>query len=160
MQKITTFLTFNDQAEEAMNFYISVFKNGKKKGMFQPEEGADVKEKKPFLGGSFEIEGQEFMVLNAGPSFNFTHGISLFVRCETQQEVDDLWQKLTADGGKEVACGWLVDKFGVSWQVIPTILGQYLGDKDPVKSKRVMEAMMKMVKIDIDLIQKAYDGEL
>jgi predicted 3-demethylubiquinone-9 3-methyltransferase (glyoxalase superfamily) len=109
------------------------------------------------MTGTFQLEGQQFMALNGGPHFKFTEAISLFVTCETQQEVDDLWNKLCADGGAPSQCGWLKDKFGLSWQIIPSILGKLLGDKDPAKSKRVMEAMLKMIKIDIDALKRAYE---
>jgi predicted 3-demethylubiquinone-9 3-methyltransferase (glyoxalase superfamily) len=110
------------------------------------------------MTGTFQLEGQEFMALNAGPEFKFTEAISLFVNCETQQEVDDLWAKLTADGGEESQCGWLKDKFGLSWQIIPKQLGEMLGDKDPAKAKRALDAMLQMRKIDIKAIERARDG--
>src|SRR5215216_1981175 len=142
MQKITTFLTFDDRAEEAVNFYTSIFKNSKitcttRYGDTGPGPKGSV------MTASFELDGQEFVALNGGSSFSFSQGISLMVNCETQQEVDDYWAKLSADG-KEVACGWLTDKFGVSWQVVPTVLMKLIGDKDKPKADRVMEAMMKM----------------
>jgi predicted 3-demethylubiquinone-9 3-methyltransferase (glyoxalase superfamily) len=150
MKKITPFLWFNTQAEEAMNFYVSIFKNSKVLGVTPgPNEIAS--------SVSFELEGQEFMGFNAGPEFKFNEAISFFVDCKNQQEVDDLWNKLTSDGGEESMCGWLKDKYGLSWQIIPSALGQLLGDKDPAKAKRVMEAMLKMSKIDVKALQQAYD---
>ena len=155
MQKITTFLWFNDQAEEAMKFYVSVFKNAKILSVDRMPEGTPGPQGK-VLSGSFEIEGQEFMVLNGGPQFPFTEAISLFVSCETQAEVDDLWEKLSAGGSKD-RCGWLKDKYGLSWQIIPTALGRMLRDKDPQKAGRVMQAMLQMSKIDIAALKRAYD---
>lgn len=156
MQKITPFLWFNDNAEEAMLFYISVFKDASIKsvtrsGKIGPEGKGAVQ------SGTFEIEGQQFMALNGGPHFTFTPAISLFVSCETQQEVDELWEKLSAGGSKE-RCGWIKDKFGLSWQIIPTALGEMLQDKDAEKSGRVMQAMLQMDKIDIALLKQAYEG--
>jgi len=156
MQKIAPFLWFNDNAEEAMNFYVSVFKNSK---IVSTDRYGDAGPgpKGTLMAGTFQLEGQEFYALNGGPQFKFTEAISLFVNCETQQEVDELWAKLTADGGEESQCGWLKDKFGLSWQIIPTALGEMLGDKDPERSKRVMEAMLKMRKIDIKALEQARD---
>ena len=139
MQKVTPFLWFDGQAEEAMTFYVSIFKNSK-----------------IVSGNRFQLEGQEFMVLNGGPQFKFTEAISLFVNCETQEEVDELWEKLS-EGGEKGRCGWLKDKFGLSWQVIPSILGKMLHDKDAEKAKRVMKAMLQMNKIDIKVLQQEYD---
>lgn len=152
MKKITPFLWFDTQAEEAMNFYVSIFKNSK------------VLSVTPGPGGiaqsvNFELEGQEFIGLNAGPQFKFNEAISFFVNCETQAEVDELWHKLTADGGEESMCGWLKDKYGLSWQIIPTTLSRLLNDPDPEKAGRVFQAMLKMNKIDINGLQRAYDGE-
>jgi predicted 3-demethylubiquinone-9 3-methyltransferase (glyoxalase superfamily) len=149
MQKITTFLTYNDQAEEAANFYTSLFKNSKIEEVMRAGDAV--------MGVSFQLAGQQYNALNGGPSFTFTEGISLFVNCETQAEVDELWEKLTSDGGEESRCGWLKDKFGVSWQIIPSALGEMLGDKDPEKAGRVMQAMLKMNKIDIKGLKDAYD---
>jgi predicted 3-demethylubiquinone-9 3-methyltransferase (glyoxalase superfamily) len=151
MQKITPFLWFDDNAEEAMNFYVSIFKNSKIVSIqrFAGPGGKTV------VTGAFQLDGQQFMVLQAGPLFKFTEAISMFVNCETQEEVDYFWEKLTA-GGSESQCGWLKDKFGLSWQIVPTALGQMLGDKDPVKSKRVMEAMLQMRKIDVGKLREAY----
>jgi predicted 3-demethylubiquinone-9 3-methyltransferase (glyoxalase superfamily) len=149
MQKITTFLTFNDQAEQAANFYTSLFKDSKIESVMRAGDAV--------MGVSFQLAGQQYNALNGGPSFTFTEGISLFVNCETQAEVDELWEKLTSDGGEESRCGWLKDKFGVSWQIIPSALGEMLGDKDPEKAGRVMQAMLKMNKIDIKGLKDAYD---
>jgi predicted 3-demethylubiquinone-9 3-methyltransferase (glyoxalase superfamily) len=157
MQKITTFLWFDDDAEEAMKFYTSLFKNSKILSTSRyPEEGPG--KAGTLMTGTFQLEGQEFMALNAGPEFKFTEDISLFVNCETQQEVDDLWAQLTADGGAESQCGWLKDKFGLSWQIIPKQLGEMLGDKDPAKAKRALDAMLQMRKIDIEALERARDG--
>lgn len=154
MQKITPFLWFNNNAEEAMNFYTSIFKNSKIKGVSRYGD-AGPGPKGTVMVGSFELEGQEFTVLNGGPQFNFTEAISFKVDCETQEEVDNLWEKLS-EGGVKSRCGWLKDKFNLSWQIIPAALGRLMQDKDPVKSRRVMEAMMKMDKIDIQLLEDAY----
>ena len=140
MQKITPFLWFDGKAEEAMNFYVSIFKNSK------------------ILGANrFQLEGQKFLVLNGGPQFTFTPAVSFFINCETQQEVDELWEKLS-EGGEKGRCGWLKDKYGLSWQIIPSALGKMLQDKDAEKAKRVMQAMMQMGKIDIKRLKQAYDG--
>ena len=139
MKKVTPFLMFEKNDEEAMKFYISVFKNAK---ITSP--------------GSFEIDGQEFLVYNGGPYFKFSEGISLYINCETQNEVDELWEKLSA-GGEKSMCGWVKDKYGVSWQVIPTALMNMLSDPDPEKSKRVMNAMLKMNKIIIKDLETAYN---
>ena len=157
MQKITTFLWFDDDAEEAMKFYTSLFKNSKILSTSRYPEGSPGKPG-TLMTGSFQLDGQEFMALNGGPQFPFTEAISLLVNCETQQEVDELWAKLTADGGQESQCGWLKDRFGVSWQIIPKQLGEMIGDKDPVKSKRAVDAMLKMKKIDIKALERARDG--
>ena len=158
MQTITPFLWFDTQAEEAMNFYVSIFKNSKVLSCSRYGDAG------PGLKGSvmvakFELDGQVFMALNGGPHFKFTEAISLLVNCETQLEIDELWEKLLADGGQPSQCGWLKDKFGLSWQVTPPILGELMQDKDPEKSKRVMEAMLKMTKIDIAALKRAYAGE-
>lgn len=151
MKKITPFLWFDTQAEEAMNFYVSIFKNSKVLSVAPGPNGT--------AGSvSFELEGQEFMAFNAGPHFKFNEAISMFVNCQTQDEVDELWIKLTADGGEESQCGWLKDKYGLSWQIIPSALGELLGDKDPMKAKRAMDAMLQMSKIDIKALQLAYEG--
>ena len=149
MKKITPFLWFDTQAEEAMNFYLSIFKNSKTLSVSRGPNGKET-------SVSFELEGQEITAFNAGPEFKFTEAISFFVNCETQQEVDTLWEKLSA-GGEKGQCGWLKDKYGLSWQIIPTALGEMLGDKDPEKAKRVLTAMLKMTKIDIKTLKQAYD---
>jgi len=157
MPKITTFLTFDNQAEEAANFYTSIFKNSKIVNTSRYGE-AGPGAKGSLMTATISLDGQELILLNGGPSFTFSQGISLLVYCETQAEVDDYWSKLTADGGKEVACGWLTDKFGVSWQIVPTVLMKLIGDKDAKKAGRVMQAMMKMVKLDIKALQQAAEG--
>jgi predicted 3-demethylubiquinone-9 3-methyltransferase (glyoxalase superfamily) len=153
MQKITPFLWFDNNAEEAMNFYTSVFRNSKV-GEIRRCGDAGAGPKGSVLTATFQLEGQEFMALNGGPHFAFTPAISFFVNCETQQELDELWGKLLA-GGAAMQCGWLKDKFGLSWQIIPKALGEMLGDKDAKKSQRVMSAMMKMVKIDVEGLKRA-----
>ena len=155
MQKITPFLWFDGKAEEAMNFYVSIFKNSKVVGVSRYGE-AGPGPKGTAMSATFELEGRRFLALNGGPQFTFTPAISFFVNCETQEEVDDLWEKLSA-GGEKGKCGWLKDKFGLSWQIIPSALGQLLQDKDPEKSKRVMKAMLQMTKIDIAGLKQAYD---
>ena len=147
MNKITPFLWFNGQAEEAANYYVSIFKNGKVLSV--DRVGGQV------MLVNFELEGQRFMDLNAGPEFKFTEAISLFVSCESQEEVDQLWEKLSA-GGQKSRCGWLKDKFGLSWQIIPTALGELMSDSDPEKAQAVMQAMLKMDKIVIADLQKAH----
>lgn len=149
MQKITPFLWFNDNAEEAMNYYVSIFKSGKVRSVTRLNGKV--------MAVTFELEGQEFMALNGGPLFQFTEAISLFVNCETQKEVDELWEKLSAGGAKS-RCGWLKDKYGLSWQVIPAALGKLMNDPDPEKSKAVVQAMLKMDKIIIADLEKAYNG--
>ena len=156
MQKITPFLWFNDQAEEATDFYVSIFKNSKVVRVTR--KGANGSGPKgPVMSTTFQLDGQEFYALNGGPMFTFTPAISFFVHCETQPEIDDLWEKLSTGGTKE-RCGWLKDKFGVSWQVVPSILGKLLQSPDPEKSKRVMAAMLQMNKLDIKGLQQAADG--
>jgi len=157
MPKITTFLTFDSQAEEAVNLYVSIFKNSNIVSVSRYGEGGPGP-KGSLMSATFVLEGQEFMALNGGPHFTFTDGVSLFVSCETQQEVDELWEKLS-EGGQKGPCGWLKDKFGVSWQIIPTALGQLLGDKDPRKAHNVMQAMLQMSKIDIAGLRRAYEQE-
>jgi predicted 3-demethylubiquinone-9 3-methyltransferase (glyoxalase superfamily) len=156
MQKITPCLWFDNNAEDAIKFYTSVFKHGKV-GPISRYGDAAPGPKGSFMTASFEIEGQEFMVLNGGPYFKFTEAISLFVRCKTQEEVDEFWEKLS-EGGQKSRCGWLKDKFGLSWQIIPDALGEMMQDSDPVKSQRVMMAMLKMDKIDIKTLRDAYNG--
>ncbi len=154
MQKITPFLWFDGKAEEAMNFYTSIFKNSKI-GRITRYGDAGPGPKGAVMSGTFQLDGQEFMALNGGPQFKFTEAISFFVNCETQEEVDELWEKLS-DGGQKSRCGWLKDKYGLSWQIIPSALGKMLGDKDPEKSQRVMKAMLQMDKIDIKGLEQAY----
>jgi predicted 3-demethylubiquinone-9 3-methyltransferase (glyoxalase superfamily) len=155
-QKITTFLWFDADAEAAMNFYVSIFKNSRIISVNRYGEGGPGPAGQ-VITGTFELEGQRFMALNGGPHFKFTEAVSLFVDCDTQAEVDDLWEKLLAGGGKPQQCGWLKDKYGLSWQIIPSALGELMNDKDPKKSRRVMEAMLKMVKIDIRALREAYE---
>jgi predicted 3-demethylubiquinone-9 3-methyltransferase (glyoxalase superfamily) len=157
MQKITPFLWFDDKAEEATNFYVSIFKNSKIVSVSRYGE-AGPGPKGSVMSVTFQLDGQDFYALNGGPHFNFTPAISFFVNCETQQEVDELWEKLSA-GGRKDRCGWLKDKYGLSWQIIPTILGKLLQDKDARKSKRVMHAMLQMDKIDVKTLKQAYDQE-
>jgi predicted 3-demethylubiquinone-9 3-methyltransferase (glyoxalase superfamily) len=156
MQKIIPFLWFDGQADEAANFYTSIFKRSKISSVTRYGD-AGPGPKGSIMSAVFELEGQEFYALNGGPMFKFSPAISFFVKCETQEEVDDFWTKLSA-GGHTNQCGWLQDKFGVSWQVVPTALGQMLSDKDPAKGKRVMQAMLKMTKLDIALLKQAYDA--
>ncbi len=151
MPQITTFLTYNNQAEEAVRHYLSVFEEGRIVGTMSGPNGS-------VLSVTFELFGRPFIALNGGPSFTFSQGISLFVGCDTQAEIDRYWTRLVEDGGKEVQCGWLVDKFGVSWQIIPKALGEMLGDKDAAKAGRAMQAMMKMKKLDVAVLKRAYDG--
>jgi predicted 3-demethylubiquinone-9 3-methyltransferase (glyoxalase superfamily) len=162
MQKITPFLWFDDQAEEAVNFYTSLFKNSKIGRIFRNPEEAAEKTGRPVgsvLTIEFEIEGQKFVALNGGPLFKFNESVSFVINCETQEEVDDFWEKPTADGGEESQCGWLKDKFGLSWQVTPTVLIDMLHDKDPEKAERVMKAMLQMQKIEIPKLKAAYGGK-
>jgi predicted 3-demethylubiquinone-9 3-methyltransferase (glyoxalase superfamily) len=149
MPKISPFLWFDDQAEEATQFYVSLFKNSKMLRINRYGEGA-------VMSTAFELDGQHIMALNGGPRFTFTEAVSFFVNCETQAEVDDLWTKLT-EGGEEGQCGWLKDKFGLSWQIVPTALGEMLGDPDPAKAGSVLDAMLKMYKIDTAVLRQAYD---
>ena len=156
-QKITTYLWFNDNAEEAITLYTSIFRNSKILTMSRyGDAGPGAKGR--VMVATFQLEGQTFCALNGGPQYNFTPAISLLVDCETQAEVDALWSKLLAGGGQEDMCGWLKDKFGLSWQIIPSILGRYLSDKDPNKAKRVMQAMLQMRKIDIAKLKHAYNA--
>ena len=153
MQKIVTFLWYDTQAEEAANFYVSIFKNSKIGKISRYGEGGPGP-KGSVMGVTFELAGQEFFALNGGPHFKFTPAISLFVNCETQEEVDELWAKLSA-GGRPDRCGWLQDKYGLSWQIIPKVLGELLGNKDPQIAQRAMQAMLQMSKIDIRTLQQA-----
>ena len=162
MQKITPFLWFDHQAEEAANFYTSVFKNSKVGRILRYDEASAKGAGRPVgsvLTIEFEIAGQKFTALNGGPEFKFNESISFVVNCETQNEVDYFWEKLLADGGQESQCGWLKDKFGVSWQITPTVLIDMLNDKDAKKAERVMKAMMQMQKIDIKTLKEAYAGK-
>jgi predicted 3-demethylubiquinone-9 3-methyltransferase (glyoxalase superfamily) len=155
MQKITPFLWFEDKAEEAMNFYTSIFKNSRIGGITRyGEEGPGPKG--TVMSATFQLDGQEFMALNGGPVFTFTPAISFFVSCETQEEVDELWEKLS-DGGEKQQCGWLKDKFGITWQIVPTALGELLNDQDAERSGRVMKAMLQMGKIDIAKLKMAFE---
>jgi predicted 3-demethylubiquinone-9 3-methyltransferase (glyoxalase superfamily) len=156
MQKIMPFLWFDDQAEEATNFYVSIFKNSKvtrvsRNGESGPGPRGSV------MSTTFVLDGQEFFALNGGPPFAFTPAVSFFINCETQAEIDELWEKLSA-GGKQERCGWLKDKYGLSWQVVPSVLGKLLQDPDPAKGKRVMAALLQMNKLDIKGLQQAYDA--
>ncbi len=155
-QKIRTFLWFDGNAEDAANYYTSIFKNSKILDVTRYGE-AGPGPKGTVMTVTFQLEGQEFIALNGGPAFKFTEAISLFVNCESQEEVDELWKKLTAGGGAPSQCGWLKDKFGLSWQIIPSILLKMLADKDAEKSRRVMQAMFGMTKIDIDRLKQAYE---
>jgi predicted 3-demethylubiquinone-9 3-methyltransferase (glyoxalase superfamily) len=155
-QKITPFLWFNNNLEEAMQFYTSVFKNSKVENISRYSAAGPGPEG-TVMSGTFQLEGQRFLALNGGPHYSFTPAISFFVNCETQEEVDELWEKLS-EGGTKGRCGWLQDKFGLSWQVIPTALGKLLQDPDRVKAGNVMKAMMQMDKIDIETLQQAYEA--
>ena len=156
MQKITPFLWFDDQAEEAMNFYVAVFENSKV-GKIMRYGDAGPGPKGSVMTASFELEGQPFTALNGGPHFKFTEAVSFVVNCETQEEVDRFWDRLS-EGGQTQQCGWLKDKFGLSWQITPSVLIELLNDPDPEKSRRVMEAMLQMTKIDIAKLRQAYEG--
>lgn len=156
MQKIVPFLWFDGQAEEAAHFYTSIFNNSKIGRVTRYGE-AGPGPKGAVMSATFQLAGQEFIALNGGPQFTFSPAISLFVNCETQEEVDELWEKLSA-GGKKNRCGWLQDKFGVSWQIIPTALGKLMSDPDAEKSSRVMKAMLQMEKLDIRGLQQAYEN--
>jgi len=155
LQKITPSLWFDGNAEEAANFYVSLFKNSRIEGGAEYGD-AGPREKGTAMTVAFQLDGQSFLAINGGPEFTFTPAISFMVNCETQQEVDELWEKLTA-GGEEVQCGWLKDKYGLSWQIVPTVLGELMQDKDPVKVQRVTEAMLRMQKLDIKTLQEAYE---
>jgi predicted 3-demethylubiquinone-9 3-methyltransferase (glyoxalase superfamily) len=152
MQKITPFLWFDGNAEEAIRFYSSVFSNAKLISTMPGPGGS-------FMGATFQLEGQEFFALNGGPQFKFNEAVSFYVNCDTQEEIDEKWAKLTADGGQESMCGWLKDKFGLSWQIVPSILGKLFGDPDREKAGRAMQAMMQMKKFDIQKLQDAFDGK-
>ena len=150
MPTITPFLWFDTQAEDAMNFYTSIFEQSKVVAVNRAQGKT--------MSVRFELQGQEFMALNAGPMFTFNEAVSFYVGCETQAEIDDLWTKLMSGGGSPSRCGWLKDKFGLSWQIVPNALGRMLGDKDPAKAGRVMNAMLQMNKLDLPELQRAYDG--
>ncbi len=161
MQKITPFLWFDDNAEEAVKFYTSIFKNSKIGKIARYDKAGEKAAGRPagsVMTIEFQLEGQEFVALNGGPHFKFTEAISFVVNCQTQEEIDYYWEKLS-EGGKEVQCGWLKDKFGLSWQIVPTVLGELLSDKDAAKSQRVMQAMLKMVKLDIEKLKEAAEGK-
>ncbi len=161
MQKITPCLWFDDKAEEAVNFYVSILNNSKIGSITRyGEEGAKVsgRPKGSVMTVTFQLNGQEFMALNGGPHFKFSEAISFLVNCETQQEVDELWEKIS-EGGKKGQCGWLKDKYGLSWQIVPSVLGEMFQDKDAEKSKKVMEALLKMGKIDIKTLKQAYEQQ-
>ena len=158
-QRITPFLWYDTQAEEAANFYVSVFKNSKVLGVVRYGD-VGPGPKGSVMTVEFELEGLKFVGLNGGPHFKFTEAVSFAISCETQEEVDYFWQKLIADGGAESQCGWLRDKYGLSWQVVPTILIELFKDKDAEKSQRVMKAMLQMKKIDIETLKQAYEGEV
>ncbi len=155
MQKITPFLWFDGKAEEAMNFYTAIFKNSKVVDIRRYGD-AGPGPKGSVMSARFQLDGQEFIALNGGPHFKFSPAISFFVRCETQEEVDELWERLL-EGGEPQRCGWLTDKYGLSWQIVPTVLGELLQDKDAEKSSRVMRAMLAMVKLDIGALKEAYE---
>jgi predicted 3-demethylubiquinone-9 3-methyltransferase (glyoxalase superfamily) len=159
VQKINPFLWFDGKAEEAANFYVSVFKESKLVNVASyGDAGPGPGPKGTAMSATFDLAGQRFIALNGGPQFKFSEAISFLINCETQLEVDELWEKLSA-GGEKSRCGWLKDKYGLSWQVIPKVLGEMLQDKDPKKSQRVMQAMMQMDKIDIARLKQAYDGK-
>ena len=157
MQKITPFLWFDGKAEEAMNFYVSIFKSSKIANVVRYGE-AGPGPKGTVMTATFQLDGQEFIALNGGPQFKFTEAVSFWVSCETQEEIDDMWEKLSA-GGEKGRCGWLKDRYGLSWQIVPPVLGEMLGDKDPEKSKRVMMAMLQMDKINIKTLKQAYERQ-
>jgi predicted 3-demethylubiquinone-9 3-methyltransferase (glyoxalase superfamily) len=160
MQKITPFLWFDNKAEEAAKFYVSIFRNSKIGDISRyGDAGAEIsgRPKGTVMVVRFQLDGQEFLALNGGPQFKFTEAISLVVNCETQQEIDGLWEKLS-EGGAKNQCGWLKDKYGLSWQIVPTVMGKLMQDKDAAKANRVMKAMLQMHKIEIKLLKQAYDG--
>ena len=157
MQKIIPFLWFDDKAEEAMRFYVSIFKNSKVGSISRyGDEGPGPKG--TVMVATFQLDGQEFMALNGGPQFTFSPAVSFLVNCEKQEEVDELWEKLS-EGGETQRCGWLTDKYGLSWQIVPTVLGEMMQDKDAEKSKRVLKAMLQMDKIDIEVLRQAYERQ-
>lgn len=155
LQKITPFLWFNNNAEEAVNYYVSIFNNSKIKGMsYYGDAGPGPKG--TVMTVDFQLAGQAFVALNGGPEYTFTPAISFAVNCETQQEIDELWEKLT-EGGEEVACGWLADRYGLAWQIVPSVIGELMQDKDPEKVQRVMQALFQMKKINIKTLLEAYE---
>ena len=156
MKKITPFLWFDDKAEEAMNFYVSIFKNSKVGSVTRYGE-AGPGPKGTVMTATFQLDGQDFIALNGGPHFKFTEAISFSVDCKTQEEVDELWEKLSA-GGQKSRCGWLKDKYGLSWQIVPTVLGELMANKDAKKSSKVMQAMLKMDKLDIKALKQASES--
>jgi len=160
MQKITPFLWFDDNAEEAANFYVSIFKNSKVGRISRYPESAEQAAGKPagsVMTVEFQLDGQDFVGLNGGPHFKFTEAVSFVVNCETQEEVDEYWSKLSA-GGAESQCGWLKDKYGLSWQITPTVLTEMIQDKDAEKANRAMKAMLQMKKLDIATLKQAFEG--
>jgi len=163
IQKITPFLWFDNQAEDAANFYASIFRNSKIVTMTRYSEeaaGASGRPKGSVMTVAFKLEGQEFVALNGGPHFKFTEAISFVVNCKSQEEVDYYWEKLSAGGDEKAQqCGWLKDKYGVSWQIVPAVLGELLSDPDAEKSRRVMKALLQMKKIDLKALKRAYDGQ-
>lgn len=161
MQKITPFLWFDNNAEEAANFYVSLFKNSKVRDTTHYDEASSEPSGRPagsVMTVEFELDDQKFVAINGGPHFKFTEAVSFVINCENQEEVDKFWSKFTEGGGQESQCGWLKDKYGLSWQITPTILIDMISDKNPAKAKAAMEAMLKMKKIDIPTLQKAYDA--
>src|SRR5882672_12013954 len=161
MQKITPFLWFDNQAEEAVKFYTTIFKNSKIGKIARYDKAGEKASGRPngsVMVVEFQLKGQKFVALNGGPHFKFTEAVSFVVNCESQEEVDKFWEKLS-EGGEEGQCGWLKDKYGLSWQVVPTVLTEMLKDKDPAKAKRVMEAMLQMKKLDIKTLKQAYEGQ-
>lgn len=158
MSKLATFLWFEDRAEEAANFYVSIFKNSKKTNESHSEDESQHAGESA-MSTSFELDGQEFIAFNGGPLYSFSPATSFLVKCETQEEVDYYWESLSADGGEKQRCAWLKDRYGISWQIVPNILGELLSDEDPAKAKRVLDAMLKMEKIEIAELMQAYsDG--
>ncbi|MCU1576693.1 MAG: hypothetical protein JWP70_1397 [Leifsonia sp.] len=157
MQKISPFLWFDDQAEDAANYYVSIFKNSRIVNVSRYGEGAPAPAGTA-MSVTFELDGLEFQALNAGPVFTFTEAISFFVNADSQEEIDDLWEKLTSGGGEPGQCGWLKDKYGLSWQIVPPVLGDLLSDKDPARAGRAMQAMLGMTKLDIAALKAAADA--
>ncbi len=156
MQKVTTFLTFKDRAEEAVNFYVSLFPNSKVVNIVHWGDGGPLP-KGSLLNATFQLDGREFMAMDGGPHFKFNEGFSLLVNCETQEEIDKLWEQLS-EGGEKQPCGWVKDKYGLSWQIVPSGLDEMMTSKDTERSKRVMDALLKMTKLDIKTLRRAYEG--